>query len=181
MQAVALQSRLSNIWWPNSVRLVRYTTNPNTRTLGEHRPRTLSAKFTGEYEAANFSQAWYILRRDLDFHQYKIHLTEGFRGNDDRQRNLFAHWASVRLEEDPGFWLKNNLKRQGTFSVGYDEVNPPQVHQMVMYPQKITVAVSLVCTSCKTTLVRPFSSTVSATDYLTFCCWLELIWSIWPS
>ena len=46
---------------------------------------------------------WGILRLDLGVHPYKIQLIQEFKVNDQRQRRLFADWASKHLEEDPNF------------------------------------------------------------------------------
>ncbi|CAG9818978.1 unnamed protein product [Phaedon cochleariae] len=49
------------------------------------------------------TSTWRILRRDLDLYPYKIQLTQQLKVNDHRQRRLFAHWASKRLEEYSDF------------------------------------------------------------------------------
>ena len=46
---------------------------------------------------------WWILRRGLGLHPYKIQLTQELKVNDHRQRRVFADWVLEQLEVNPNF------------------------------------------------------------------------------
>jgi len=95
------------------------------------------------------TSTWRILRRDLGLHPYKIQLTQELKVNDHRQRRVFADWVLEQLEVDPNFgkkiifsdeahfWMNGYVNKQNCRI--WDDINPHEIHQHQMHPEKVTV------------------------------------------
>jgi len=95
------------------------------------------------------TSTWRILRRNLGLHPYKIQLTQEFKINDHRQRRVFADWVLEQLKVNPNFakqiifsdeahfWMNGYVNKQNCRI--WNDINPREIHQLQMYPEKVTV------------------------------------------
>ena len=132
--------RCRNAKSAENITAVRESVRANPRRSISRRSQELGLSATS---------TWRILRRDLGLHPYKIQLIQELKVNDHKQRRVFVDWVLEQFEVNPNFvkqiifsdevyfWMNGYVNKQNCRI--WDDINPREIHQLQMHPEKVTV------------------------------------------